>query len=79
MGGHGYSTASGLTDLENSQPDANLTYEGDNNMLLSGPAANFLVKELQSVIDSGQPSRPELAYLSKQTAFRRKSTIRQLL
>lgn len=27
MGGHGYSAASGLTDLENSQPDANLTYE----------------------------------------------------
>jgi acyl-CoA oxidase len=66
MGGHGYSAASGLTDLENSQPDANLTYEGDNNMLLSGPAANFLVKELQAVLKSGQPSRPELAYLSQQ-------------
>lgn len=27
MGGHGYSSASGLDNLENSQPDANLTYE----------------------------------------------------
>lgn len=27
MGGHGYSSASGLDGLENSQPDANLTYE----------------------------------------------------
>lgn len=66
MGGLGYSAASGLTDLENSQPDANLTYEGDNNMLLGGPAANFLVKELAHVISaSGKTRRPELRYLSQ--------------
>lgn len=66
MGGLGFSAASGLTELENSQPDANLTYEGDNNMLLSGPAANFLVKELSACIkNNGKPSRPELVYLSK--------------
>jgi alkylation response protein AidB-like acyl-CoA dehydrogenase len=64
MGGLGFSAASGLTDLENSQPDANLTYEGDNNMLLGGPAANFLVKELRATAQRGQPSRGELAYLA---------------
>jgi hypothetical protein len=34
-------------------------------MLLSGPAANFLVKELDATQRSGKPSRPELAYLSR--------------
>lgn len=43
--------------------DAHLALQGDNNMLLSGPGANFLVKELQSCLQSGKPSRPELAYL----------------
>lgn len=66
MGGLGFSAASGLTDLENSQPDANLTYEGDNNMLLGGPASNFLVKELNACLKNGnRPGRIELAYLSK--------------
>lgn len=59
MGGHGYSQASGLSDLEVQQPLANLTYEGDNHMLLAGPAANFLVKQLRS--NSSHP--PELSYL----------------
>lgn len=70
MGGLGYSAASGLTDLENSQPDANLTYEGDNNMLLQGPAANFLVKELKATKDNGgKPRRPELSYMAQHPAM----------
>lgn len=70
MGGLGFSAASGLTDLENSQPDANLTYEGDNNMLLGGPAANFLVKQLRVALETdGKPGRPELAYLASRPAI----------
>lgn len=42
--------------------------QGDNNMLLSGPGANFLVKELQSCMQSGKTSRPELAYLQPRPA-----------
>lgn len=37
-------------------------------MLLSGPAANFLIKELQSSLDSGKASRPELTYLTRKAA-----------
>ena len=39
--------------------------QGDNNMLLGGPAANFLVKSLRS---GGLPSRAEFAFLRSQGA-----------
>ncbi|PWN41874.1 acyl-CoA oxidase [Ceraceosorus guamensis] len=66
MGGHGYSAASGLTDLERNQPTAGLTYEGDNHMLLCGPAANFLVKTLDS---DKRPVRRELDFLFDKPRF----------
>ena len=63
MGGHGYSLASGIAGFEVNQPNAGLTYEGDNNMLLGGPAANFLVKMLAEAKKTGRVEREELAFL----------------
>ncbi|SNX88033.1 related to acyl-coenzyme A oxidase 1 [Melanopsichium pennsylvanicum] len=63
MGGHGFSQASGF-DFERNQPNAGLIYEGDNSMLLAGPSANFLVKQLNETRKhNGKAAHPELAYL----------------
>lgn len=63
MGGHGFSQASGF-DFERNQPNAGLIYEGENSMLLAGPSANFLVKQLNETCKrKGKALRPELAYL----------------
>ncbi|KAJ1032897.1 hypothetical protein NDA18_001619 [Ustilago nuda] len=63
MGGHGFSQASGF-DFERNQPNAGLIYEGENSMLLAGPSANFLVKQLNETRKrNGKAVRPELAYL----------------
>ncbi|EPQ25666.1 uncharacterized protein PFL1_06738 [Pseudozyma flocculosa PF-1] len=63
MGGHGFSQASGF-DFERNQPNAGLIYEGENSMLLAGPAANFLVKQLAEARKAGTGTRmPELVYL----------------
>ncbi|SPO31791.1 related to acyl-coenzyme A oxidase 1 [Ustilago trichophora] len=63
MGGHGFSQASGF-DFERNQPNAGLIYEGENSMLLAGPSANFLIKQLSETRKrNGKALRPELAYL----------------
>ncbi|EST06853.1 Acyl-CoA oxidase, C-terminal [Kalmanozyma brasiliensis GHG001] len=63
MGGHGFSQASGF-DFERNQPNAGLIYEGENSMLLAGPSANFLIKQLNETRKrKGKAARPELAYL----------------
>ncbi len=63
MGGHGFSQAAGF-DFERNQPNAGLIYEGENSMLLAGPSANFLVKQLnESRKRNGKVQYPELAYL----------------
>ena len=63
MGGHGFSQASGF-DFERNQPNAGLIYEGENSMLLAGPSANFLIKQLSETRKrGGKALRPELAYL----------------
>lgn len=63
MGGHGFSQASGF-DFERNQPNAGLIYEGENSMLLAGPSANFLIKQLEETRKrNGKALRPELAYL----------------
>lgn len=63
MGGHGFSQASGF-DFERNQPNAGLIYEGKNSMLLAGPSAQFLIKQLHETRKrKGKAIRPELAYL----------------
>ncbi|SPO48784.1 related to acyl-coenzyme A oxidase 1 [Moesziomyces antarcticus] len=63
MGGHGFSQAAGF-DFERNQPNAGLIYEGENSMLLAGPSANFLVKQLNEARKrNGKVLYPELAYL----------------
>ncbi|KAJ9476109.1 putative Acyl-coenzyme A oxidase (putative) [Pseudozyma hubeiensis] len=63
MGGHGFSQASGF-DFERNQPNAGLIYEGENSMLLAGPSANFLIKQLNETRKrKGKAARTELAYL----------------
>ena len=63
MGGHGFSQASGF-DFERNQPNAGLIYEGENSMLLAGPSAQFLIKQLHETRKGkGKAIRPELAYL----------------
>ncbi|PWN53213.1 acyl-CoA oxidase [Violaceomyces palustris] len=54
MGGHGYSQAAGF-DFERNQPNAGIIYEGENTMLLAGPAANFLVKQFGEIRNQASP------------------------